>query len=421
MTDTATSPFRLNLDQQRKRAKDLVRAARAGDDAALQRFRDRHPRGAAAPLRLTEAQLVVARELGLPSWPKLRAHIDAMQHARDRIAVTPPPDADMPTLHIRCGSDLRAPLGDAGFAGAFLECADPLCQGPVTEAADWLQHRARFLADAYGAALGRTLEQITRDLEQAEAGLRNAEQHYPRVVLWFEHDSYDQLILARCLAQFAAAPPRQLDLVSVGRFPGTARFIGLGQLPPETLRLLWADRRPVTAAQLRAGTAVWQALRAADPTALAALAATGIQALPALAAAARRHCQELPWQRDGLSLTERLVLQSVQDRPKTVGAVFRDLMQAREKLPWLGDVMLHAIIEAMKRADQPVFTASFAGDARDWPHETLTLADLGYAVLAGARDWLSLNPPERWLGGVRIVAGAPCWRWDEQAATPRLV
>lgn len=108
-----------------------------------------------------------------------------------------------------------------------------------------------------------------------------------RVVPWFEHDSYDQLILARCLAQFAVTPPRQLELISIGQFPGAARFIGLGQLPPEAPRLLWTGRQMVAAAQLQAGQTVWQALRAADSTGLATIAVAGIPAPPPLAAARR--------------------------------------------------------------------------------------------------------------------------------------
>jgi hypothetical protein len=34
-------------------------------------------------------------------------------------------------------------------------------------------------------------------------------------------------------------------------------------------------------------------------------------------------------------------------------------------------------------------------------------------VLTGATDWLSLLPPSRWVGGVRIEADGPNWRWDE--------
>lgn len=55
----------LDLDQARRRAKELLRAARDGDPRARARMRDdRTP-------RLADAQRAVAADLGFPSWPAL--------------------------------------------------------------------------------------------------------------------------------------------------------------------------------------------------------------------------------------------------------------------------------------------------------------------------------------------------------------
>jgi hypothetical protein len=410
------SPFRLNLEQQRRRARELQRGLRAGDPDAVRRFVRHHPKGQPPPgdlTRLAEAQLVIARELGLPSWPRLKAHILAMQQARTAIAVMPAPDGDMTTLHLRCGSDIQSVLSDAGFRGAFLEYGEPLCQGPVLDSDDWLDRRADFQAEAYGSVMGLSRADIGTRIAHAEAALHAASDRAERVVLWFEHDSFDQLVLARCLAAFADRPPRRLELIAVNHYPGAARFIGLGQLPPEAIRLLWRARRPVSARQLALGRTVWDRLRAADPTGLAALAAAGTPDLPDLAPALRRHCQELPWIRDGLGLTERLVLQLLAERPHTIGEIFAALMQGREPLPWLGDIMLLWIIASMRRARMPVFTGAPPGDNSRWAQEQLTITALGRNVLAGRMDWLALAPPERWLGGVRIAPGERSWRWDE--------
>ena len=43
----------------------------------------------------------------------------------------------------------------------------------------------------------------------------------------------------------------------------------------------------------------------------------------------------------------------------------------------------------------------------------VAITELGRAVLRGERDWLSLSPPARWVGGVHIQPGVPAWRWDE--------
>ncbi len=76
MPTDITSPFRLNLEQQKKRARELQRAVRAQDPAALARFRTQHPKASSLADeergRLGESQLVIARELGLPSWPRLK-------------------------------------------------------------------------------------------------------------------------------------------------------------------------------------------------------------------------------------------------------------------------------------------------------------------------------------------------------------
>ena len=60
----------MNLEQLRKQAKELVRAARAGDADALARLDGREP-------ILARAQLVVAREHGYASWPALVVAVEA--------------------------------------------------------------------------------------------------------------------------------------------------------------------------------------------------------------------------------------------------------------------------------------------------------------------------------------------------------
>jgi hypothetical protein len=45
--------------------------------------------------------------------------------------------------------------------------------------------------------------------------------------------------------------------------------------------------------------------------------------------------------------------------------------------------------------------------------DRLAITQTGRKVLQGGTDWLSLQPPLRWLGGVRIDPSTPNWRWDE--------
>jgi methyltransferase (TIGR00027 family) len=69
----------LSLENQRKRARSLLKAARARDAQALRRFAAADSRFRASsedPARwaLHHAQLVIAREQGFASWAKLKAH-----------------------------------------------------------------------------------------------------------------------------------------------------------------------------------------------------------------------------------------------------------------------------------------------------------------------------------------------------------
>jgi ankyrin repeat protein len=82
-------PPSTNLEQQHKLAKDLLRAARDGDTAALARIRTvRSDAGdASRPLQLADAQLTIAREAGFASWPKLVAELEARDVAAFRDAV----------------------------------------------------------------------------------------------------------------------------------------------------------------------------------------------------------------------------------------------------------------------------------------------------------------------------------------------
>ena len=76
-------PGRPNLEQYKKQAKDLLHDQGLGTPAALIRIAHHHPRLhklpapdiRSAPFTLADAQLILAREHGFESWPKLAAHI----------------------------------------------------------------------------------------------------------------------------------------------------------------------------------------------------------------------------------------------------------------------------------------------------------------------------------------------------------
>jgi len=77
-------PPRPSLEQLKTQAKELLKSLKSGDAGAVQRFRESHPQGSTPPATapatawsLSDAQLVIAREYGAASWPKLREQVAA--------------------------------------------------------------------------------------------------------------------------------------------------------------------------------------------------------------------------------------------------------------------------------------------------------------------------------------------------------
>lgn len=77
----ALLPARPNLDHLRREARDLLRAARAGDRAAAGRLQ-----ALSAPLTLAGAQLVLAREYGFASWVSLKEEVGLRSTELGRLA-----------------------------------------------------------------------------------------------------------------------------------------------------------------------------------------------------------------------------------------------------------------------------------------------------------------------------------------------
>ncbi|KAI9134632.1 DUF1835 domain-containing protein [Acaryochloris sp. CCMEE 5410] len=416
---------RLNLEQQRKRAKDILKKAKAGDPVSIDRFQKYHPDCQPGQvmfmslLQLADAQLVIARENQFSSWSQMKAHIDQMELIRSQLKAQqlPPPDADCSTLHIRCGSDLEQRLQQAGFVGDYLAFTDPFCQGPVqslTHRSEYIQRRAEFMATAYEMELEVIHDRLRDEYHQLQAS-----HCYPRILLWFEADSYDQLSLSYLLHYFRyeLGDSQKLDLICIDSFPGFRGFRGLGQLPLEALPLLWSQRQPVTAEQMHLCDRTWQALTAPSPEDLWSIATEDTSQLPALGPALLRHLQELPWAEDGLSLTERLTLTILAEGPCLGQDLFQTLVNEREPLPYLGDTMYWFVLQQLLNGPHPLLTVQPETMALPWSQRHFDITPLGLALLAQTQHWRSLQTCDRWLGGVLIRPDQPCWQWNQTTQT----
>ncbi len=419
----------LNLEQQKKRAKDLLFEYRADQELALRRFQQRHPRArdirdfAAFQPKLSDAQLVIARENGLSSWAKLKEHIQRINQASQDISrgIITAFDADLKTLHLRCGSDIQNKLAIAGLCGDFLEFADPYCQGPIPQISDlsqFLNIRVAFISEAYGITLKDARNRLEREYSQLHSS-----HEYERVVLWFEHDSFDQLVLAHVLHHFwkIQSFPKRLELICIDSFPGIKRFVGLGQLSSEALCTLWERRRSITRQELQLGNRVWKALSAESPQELMQIVNTGTPEIPPMARALRRHLQELPWLNNGLSLTQQLTLSILADRETmAVDKLFETLVVEKEPLPYLGDTMYWHVLTKMLQSNHPPFEITTESMEQPWYKQVLQLTKMGHTLMRGEVNWLEIGSSDRWVGGIHLTSGQPLWMWDDLRNQPIL-
>jgi hypothetical protein len=287
----------------------------------------------------------------------------------------------MLTAHLRCGDDLRDRLSPTG---TYLAFADPVCQGPVGEPdlIAYLGRRARFIAAHYGADA-----EATRLRLGAEYMALNRLDRFDRVQLWFEHDMWDQAALIRVLGLLADRPELEGRLVLMPA-DGVRPFAALTEAELAAL-----EPAPLKPAQREAGARAWAAFAAEDPRGLDTLRHETLP-LPHLAAALRRHLEDLPWTLDGLSATERLVLRSIDDGARTPAAALATMLAADPVFQVTDLILLDHVARRLIEPDQP------------W-----RLSPRGEAVL---RDGEQHLPTPRFLGGVTIAPHTP-WRWDHRA------
>jgi hypothetical protein len=311
-------------------------------------------------------------------------------------------------LHITNGDCAAGILRAARLPGRVIVSADVLHDGPapVVAEAEWYQVRA-----AHHAQRGHgSPEAIEMDLAAADASV-DAGRDDDEVVLWFEHDLFDQLLLIRLLDRIAAWPARPaVTLVGTDRYLGTLRSAALASLFP--------TRQPVSPAQFDLVRSAWSAFRSEDPAALERLLAGDTTPLPFLAGALRRHLEEFPSVREGLSRTERDILELLCRGPRSPRDLF-PAQQALEERVFMGDATFLSLLQELSAAVPTAISLhASATEHEALPQGVASITAFGRDLVEARADRISACGIDRWLGGVHLHGRGPVWRWD--AASTRL-
>lgn len=325
----------------------------------------------------------------------------------------------MVNLIITNGDAAGAKMREARVSGEILCWRDVLHEGPVpvtTTPGELAAIRVEFLAhDGWGdpAEIYASFAERERILGRLDS--------YDDIVLWFEHDLYDQLQLLQLLDMLATREGlhRRLGLIQAGTF--------LSQETPSRLKMHLKLRRPVSTAQFEMAQAAWAAFRAPTPVPWAALLRYDTTALPFLRSAIMRHLEELPDVVTGLTRTETFILNAIQDGFTTPAQLFTHFEES-EEAPFMGDWSFFRILDAVSAGAAPFvvglgriqFSPHFSDEQRaDYLSRELKLTGLGLTSLSGKKDAIEFRRLDRWMGGVHLT-NKNCWRWDatKQHLTP---
>jgi hypothetical protein len=289
-------------------------------------------------------------------------------------------------VHVCNGDSTADTLSLADLPGEIRVWADALDLGPVLPVDDAESYRIRgeFWG---GGAHAKQLADWDKGVDEAA----RAEE----LILWFEHDLFDQLALVRLLARLARKGlPQTLTVVSIDRHPDVPDFHSFGELKAEQLAELWPRRTPLSRDALDEAVTAWVALTAADPRALPFLVRR-VKALPFLSGALERHLEELPDPTSGMSRTERQLLAAgARNEPQ-----LRTAVQAIDPRYSITDTVLAHAKRGLAKA------GFIEGDV---------ITPLGRQALAGAIDRVHECGIDTWRGGVHIVGKGPVWRWDSR-------
>ena len=325
-------------------------------------------------------------------------------------------------LHVANGTCTTRIIGSAGIPGERSIWADPLYEGPVPAGLsddELLEVRRRYLAGpgdlkwAAWAGPDPTLDPAN-DMREWRATIERHES-YDELILWFEHDLFDQLNLIQVLTWIREHLPsaKPVSLVCIASFPGRPDFKGLGELTPDELASLVETRQRVGRDQYELAERAWLAFRAPTPETLDALRQGDTSALPYLAPAIDRLLQEYPWTRDGVSRTERRLLELADGDGIALSNAF-PRMHGGEKVYYVTDASLAALAETLSHTMPSLLTLdlSTVEEGRVLQGRVM-LTDAGRSVLSGELDRVTTCGIDRWLGGVHLQNGARLWRWDD--------
>jgi len=297
----------------------------------------------------------------------------------------------------------------ANISGAFLTWKDVLHDGPVPEGLSFEELskiRAEFIISR---GWGKP-ENINRDFIERDNTLKSFKE-YDKVILWFEHDLYDQLQVLQILDWFYhnSYSETELSIICEEKY--------LGWLSPDEMKGMLEHEEIVTREQLLLSSKAWTAFKSSSPEKLCSLLETDISSLPFLKGAVIRLLEEYPNTTTGLSRTAQQALSCIAEGEKIPVKVFGCSQDLEDRI-YLGDSSFWLILQELLDSNPPLLELPEGKvlTLPTYPGQELTITKEGLKVLSGESNWLDIVDLDRWIGGVHLKP-TNVWCWDSNSGS----
>ncbi|MDP9191786.1 MAG: hypothetical protein M3P06_08785 [Acidobacteriota bacterium] len=292
-------------------------------------------------------------------------------------------------IHIHNGDVVAALARRSNIPGEHIAYRESLVTGPVAPGPEWIETRARVIAEAHDEDLLRVRTGLLEQEQTLDAAREAGE-----IVLWFEHDLYCLIHLVHLLHRFANAR------VSLVWCPTP-----LGEQDERDLYLLYESRSAVPPQLTKTASAVWGAYTSSDPTALNEWITRQVPEFPFLREGLTLHASRFPSLTNGLGAIEQRALGHIAAGFNDFATLF-DRLNTEAPRFGFGDSEIFRHLRAMAWRAVPLITLT--GEP---PKALCTITPAGENVLRGTVDDTTVNDPDLWLGGTHITKDQ-LWRFD---------
>ena len=312
-------------------------------------------------------------------------------------------------IHIVNGDSLAGKMKSFnGIVMPWREMYDfgPLMKNSIQEML--INERALFFEEKVGIPASLFIENSQKQNQWLDHLPRNSE-----IILWFEHDRYDQTMLMFLLNELSTKEFENLSMVSINQYPGIEPFFGLAQLTSQQLNeLMHTKGRPITKEQIREAVAGWNAYTSTNPIEIETWITTTNGSLPFLKKAFETHLTYFPSSQNGLNEVENLIFNFINIRTCPFTELFQFISENRVN-DGLSDLQLAAMLNQYAEGENPLLNldSPLPSFKHPIPTSKLSLTPFGLDVIQRNTDRFSFTGIDWWLGGVHLKSDQ--WRWNQ--------